>query len=109
MRTAKYFGKDLKEQTDKILEAHKISLKIHEEIDHKQEEHMIHQIENSSAMILLSIFIQAWKSPKLYVHSVNVDNNLYIVILIIISFHTQDKYKEAGGVIDREECQTLRP
>ena len=38
----KLFGKELEEQTFKMMEAHKVSLKIHNEIDHKQEQHMLH-------------------------------------------------------------------
>ena len=52
----KNFGKELEEQTAKMMEAHKVSLKIHDEIDYKQKEHMIHRIINSSAAIILSIF-----------------------------------------------------
>ena len=51
----KKFKNELEDQTATMMEAHKVSLKIHNEIDHKQEEHMIHRLMNSSAATILSI------------------------------------------------------
>ena len=49
---------------------------------------------------------QAQKIPESCGHLVNVDNNRCIVTTIV-SFHTQDKYKEALGPRELENCAKL--
>ena len=51
----KLFGKELADQTNNMMEAHKESLNIHKEIEHKQEQNMMHQILNSLITFLLSM------------------------------------------------------
>ena len=43
-----FFGKELQDQTNKMMNAHKNSQNIHKEIEHKQEQNMIHRTLNSS-------------------------------------------------------------